>query len=65
MAPFPVEHYKEAIASKEQITPILLKILEEGTAKIQELLEQEPRATGSAPDQAGSGAELHSLHEQA
>jgi hypothetical protein len=38
---FPRRALKEAIASKEQITPILLKILEESTAKIQELLEQE------------------------
>src|ERR671919_771088 len=38
---FPRRALKEAIASKEQITPILLKILEESTARIQELLEQE------------------------
>jgi hypothetical protein len=38
---FPRKALKEAIASKEQITPILLNILEESTANIQELAEQD------------------------
>jgi hypothetical protein len=38
---FPRKAVKEAIANKEQITPILLNILEESTAKIEELLEQD------------------------
>ena len=38
---FPRRALKEAIASKEQITPILLNIIEESTARIQELLEQD------------------------
>ncbi len=38
---FPRKALKEAIANKEQITPILLNILEESTANIEKLLEQD------------------------
>ena len=38
---FPRKALKEAITNKEQITPILLNILEESTANIEELLEQD------------------------
>jgi uncharacterized protein YecA (UPF0149 family) len=38
---FPRKALKEAIAHKEQITPILLNILEESTARIYDLLEEE------------------------
>lgn len=39
--PFPRTAVKEAIASKEQITPILLNILEESTAHIEEFIEND------------------------
>lgn len=39
--PFPRKAVREAIASKEQITPILLNILEESTANIEELIEND------------------------